>query len=128
MSQCIGDGVDENPDPGFSLQRTSPCLNSTPMPMWCRWRSWNFPILVNIVVLKDWQNVPILFEFAGKKWYVPILVLSCNSLLPPPSPKKEKKTSTSEVKSNCEVIIVFAPMHTPLIENMGECGRTDKSS
>jgi hypothetical protein len=30
MSQCIGDGVDENPDPGFSLQRTSPCLNSTP--------------------------------------------------------------------------------------------------
>jgi hypothetical protein len=36
-SQCIGDGVEKNPDPRFSLQRTSPCLNITPdadvMPM-----------------------------------------------------------------------------------------------
>ncbi len=70
-------------------------------------KEWNVPILVNIVVLKDWQNVPILFEFAGKKWNVPILVLRCNQPSELRGDKKSLAVDGEAGKGYVNIVLFF---------------------
>ncbi len=101
MSQCIGDGVDENRDPGFSLQRTSPCLNSTPdadvMPM----KVVEFPNSCKYCGFERLAKCSNSFWICRKKM---ICSNSCSKLqLPPPTPLPQKRKKNLNKRSQIKL-------------------------